>query len=319
MSAATPTPSGPVPPPAAPPTGTPPLLPTGPVPPPVETPHHHQKTEAELAALEIQDNALYRGLKAFWAKAKTGDLLPSKALAVIVVLAVAGGLWWWFSGQSLKADSRRWAGLHNLTTDDRLNTFATENPDTTPALLARRSRALNLLGPEGTDRLSTRSAAEWKKAVGNIEAARDELVTLADLFRKDRSLKAACFRDAAVAERALIGVPKKGPPDENPANQRGSAAKVADLYRQAAAAIGANTASGEKYTKEAAAVETSAATILATNAYLYSRVMPEGISDAPAGPAPVPGTNPSPGANPDPKTPSTTRTPSTARTPSTGK
>lgn len=316
MSAATPTPpAGPIPPagppPAAPPTGIPPTLPSVPgAPAPAEAPHHHGKTEAELAAEEIQDNALYRGLKAFWAKAKSGQLLPSKALAVIVVVVVAGGLYWWFSGQSLKADSHRWADLLRANTPDKMNTFATENASTGQALLARRNRALLMLGTDGTAKLDSKSSAEWKKAVLSVEAARDELTTLADLYKKDRGLKAACLRDAAVAERALIGAPKKGPPDENLANQRGTAAKVAELYRAAAAAIGANTASGEKYAKEAADVEANAATILSANAYFYSRVAPEGFSDTPAV---VPTPNPTPGANPNPQTPSTSRTPSTGK------
>ncbi len=296
---------------SSPPTGPAPVPPTGPQ--PEETPHHHQKTAAELAALEVQDNALYRGLKSFWARLKSGELLPSKLLAVVVLVVVAGGLWWWYSGQSTKTASHRWAGLQNLTASDRLAAFATDNPDTTAALVARRSKALNQLAAEGTAKLRSRDQGERMKAVTNIETARDELATLAALFQSDRTLKTACLEDAAVAERALVGVPKPGAlmADENPANSRGSVTQAAEFYREAAKAIGAETPAGVKYTKEAADLEANAKQILATNSYLYSRVAAGDVLK-PEPSTPDPKTDPSP--TPDPKTPSTKPSPKTPTT-----
>ncbi len=306
MSAASPPPTGPA---SVPPAGHAPAVP------PADVPHHHVKTPAELAALEVQDNALYRGLKSFGARAKSGHLLPSKVLAVVVILAVAGGLWWWFSGQSKRTESRRWAGLQNLTASDQLNAYAADNPSSTANLVARRSRALNLLAIEGTEKLKSKVQVERMKGVENIEVARDELVTLAELFKKDRTLKALCLEDAAIAERSLVGVPKAGAllADENPANSRGSVDKAADYYRQAAAAIGANTPRGEKYEKIAAELTTSAKTVLATNSYLYSTVAAGDVLNPQPTPTPTPGTttpgtNPkTPATNPSPKTPTTSR------------
>ncbi len=299
-----------------PPTGSTPVPPSGHAPavPPADVPHHHVKTPAELAALEVQDNALYRGLKSFGARAKSGHLLPSKVLAVIVLVAVAGGLWWWFSGQSKKTESRRWAGLQNLTASDQLNAYAADNPSSTANLVARRSRALNLLAADGTEKLKSKVQVERMKAVENIEVARDELVTLAELFKKDRTLKAVCLEDAAIAERSLVGVPKAGAllADENPANSRGSVDKAADYYRQASAAIGANTLRGEKYEKIAAELTANAKTILSTNSYLYSTVAAGDVLNPQPTPQPTPGITP--GTTPNPKTPATTPSPKTPTT-----
>ena len=272
MNAATPIPPAPVP-----PTGPVPSVdPNAPVSPP-----HHVKTAAELAAEEVRDNALYRGLNTSWSRLKQGNLVPSKFLAVLVLAAVAGGLWWWFSGQSRKAESHRWADFSGRTTSDQLQAFAAENPNTPAANIARRSRALNLLGPDGTDKLRSKDQVEWKKAVANVEAGRDELIAVAEAFKKDRVLQALCYRDAAVAERALIGVPKVGPPDNAPSNQRGTATRVAELYRQAAAAIGANTDAGAAFEKEAVEVEANARTILQTNSLLYSKANSLGFDNPP--------------------------------------
>lgn len=296
-----------------PPTGPAPVPPAGTTP-PVEHPPghpHHGKTPAELAALEVQDNALYRGLNSFWTRLKSGNLLPSKVLAVLILVAVGGGLWWWFAGQSKKTDSRRWAELLNRVSGSELKAFADDNPDTPAALVARRSRALELLVGEGTQKLKGKVYAEWIKAVGNIEAARAELIALAEAFKRNPGLAAACYRDAALAERALIGLPKKGRPDENPENQRGSVAAAADLYRKAAAAIGADTPAGVKYAEEAKKIETNAAALLVTNSTLYAKVMPEETASAPTTTLPSTTT-----PDPDPKkTPSTNlgpRTPSTS-------
>lgn len=275
---------------------------------------HHGKTPAELAALEVEDNALYRGLKSFWARLKSGHLLPSKVMAVVILVVVAGGLWWWFSGQSSKAASQRWSGLLNLSSAADLNAYAAEHPDTTVALIARRSRALTLLTVEGTALLRVTDQDRRMKAIENIQTARDELATLAELFKTDRTLKAACLEDAAVAERALVGVPKPGAllANEDPANSRGSVAKAAEFYKAAAAAIGPDTPAGETFTKEAADLEANARQILATNSFLYSRVAagdvlkPEKKADA------TPDTQPAP--TPDGKTPSTKPGPKTPST-----
>jgi len=293
---------------ASPPPTNPPAAPL-----PADHPHHG-KTPAELAALEVEDNALYRGLKSFWARLKSGRLVPSKVMAVVILVVVAGGLWWWFSGQSRKATSHRWTGLQNLSADAELNAFATENPDTTVALTARRSRALNLLSVEGTALLRTTDQDTRMKAVDNIQTARDELATLAELFKKDRTLKAACLEDAATAERALVGVPKPGAllANEDPANSRGSVAKAVEFYKQAAAAIGADTPSGQRFTKEAADLEANAKQILATNSFLYSRVAAGDVLKPVTKAEVQPETKPTP--TPDGKTPSTKPSPKTPTT-----
>ena len=284
---------------------------------PATNPHppghpHHGKTPAELAALEVEDNALYRGLKSFGARLKSGRLVPSKVMAVVILVVVAGGLWWWFSGQSRKATSHRWAGLQNQLTDAELNAYAAENPDTTVALVARRSRALNLLSVEGTALLRTTDQDTRTKALDNIQTARDEMATLAELFKKDRTLKAACLEDAAIAERALVGVPKPGAllANEDPANSRGSVAKAVEFYNQAAAAIGADTPSGQRFTKEAADLEANAKRILATNSYLYSRVAAGDVLKPETKPTPTPQPTPggkTPSTKPSPQTPTTKR------------
>jgi hypothetical protein len=207
----------------------------------------------ELHKQQLEENSLAKGLTTLAKKAKSGSLVSPKVLAVILAVALVGGLWWYFSSTNKKADSLRWSEYELARSEEAFKKLADDNPKTNVAPVARLAAARLRLTNEGLAKLNI--PKDRADAIEAVAKSRDELKQLAGDFEKagDRLLRVECLRLSAQAELALVGVPKPGvaPLDQmNPANQRGTVAAAIELLNTAAKAIGENTPAGERFKKQ---------------------------------------------------------------------
>ena len=207
--------------------------------------------QGQLIQKELEDNTLYNWLRDLPAKLKSGAAGNSKIIGAALLVVLAGGIWWWFSGESKKTEAGRWRETNNAQSPGELKRISDDYPNTTQALIARRSAAEIQFGTEGTAKLD--SGETRVAAIESIEKARDEFLMLADEFNKlgDKTLRAKCLRQAAEAEESLIGIPKPGVNELEwtEGQDRGTVAKAAEYYSEASKAIGESTAAGERFAK----------------------------------------------------------------------
>lgn len=190
-----------------------------------------------------------------WDKLKSGKIGNPKWIALIVAVGLIAFFWWYLARSSKKSDSALWFNYDLAVTQDGMKVFL-DNPANTDTVAGRITR-LNLARTrvrEGLAGLTAATLADRQKAAATLEQVRDELVTLADEFTADRTLKSTCLLAAADAEQALIGIPKEGIQSvglEVKQNGRGQVSRVAELKRRAADVIGADTEVGQKLIAEA--------------------------------------------------------------------
>lgn len=248
------------------------LTPAGPSLPVVPHPHHHLHHPPK----DDQSPVLV-WLLSTWEKLKAGQIGSPKWLALAVGIGLVAFGWWYFARSSKKADSALWYQYDTSLSTDDLKKFAElpVNADTDAARLARRNlaRAKMADGLRVLNEPASRKADKLK-AVKAIEEARDELVKLADEFKRDKTSKAGCYLDAAEAEKALVGVPKENATESAvlnaKANGRGQVERVAELTRKAAEAIGDKTDAGQKLLAEADRLTKEAEDIYKVGGYLHA-------------------------------------------------
>lgn len=251
MNADTATPAAPSPTPAQPLAPVP--VPGATTPPAGDLGHHgHVHTEK---------NALLDWSKKAWEGLKQGKVGNPKVLLLVLAVAAILGAWWFLANSSKAADSALWyqsdtalnpaEGGDAAKKAERLNAFADEPSmkDSVAAPIAKLN-AIRLRKTEALRKLNGEKLADRLAGADELEKVRDELAKAADWFLKDRTMKAAAFLDAAEAELALVGVPKKDakPLDADDQKSRGQVAEYAKLLRSAADAIGPTTEAGKGFT-----------------------------------------------------------------------
>ncbi len=206
---------------------------------------------------ELETNALAQGASSLVDRVKTGRVGNYWVIAVVAAIIVVLGVWWYAAREGRKADAITWTGYVGLMrgpTNSEVDDFVKNHEKTTAAQLARLELARLRMGPDGIALLRSDESSQRAKGVENLEKARADLLKLADEFSTDPTLRASVLSSAAEAELALVGVPKDGSGTE----KRGAVKVAAELYREAAKAIGANTPAGEGLTKRADDLEKNA-------------------------------------------------------------
>ena len=190
-------------------------------PPATNAPHPtHAPTEPKA-----EPNALARALTNGWEKFKQGKLLSYPMMALLLLIVTGIGLTWWIVHERRKDNSAKWVELDGMSSIAALKDYAEKHPDTKQAKLANLEIARMQLGPEGIDKLFTRSsdlrpvpgedpeakAREIRAtAVKNVEQARDSFAKLVDEFKDDPVIRVECMLACAKAEAVLVGRPKEG-------------------------------------------------------------------------------------------------------------
>ncbi|MBX9579653.1 MAG: hypothetical protein K2X87_05030, partial [Gemmataceae bacterium] len=164
---------------------------------------------------ELETNSLADWLGRTWTRFKQGKLISYPVMALLLLLVAGVILFVYIRSAQASAESQAWVALEGANTDGALEDLARRYPDSTVGRVAEFHRARNLLGPEGIDRLVTRDEAERKKALANIDTARDQMTKLAEAFGdREPALRAECYLGLVKAEAALIGINKAGASDE---------------------------------------------------------------------------------------------------------
>jgi hypothetical protein len=167
-----------------------------------------------------------------WEQFKQGKIISYRVMALILLIATGIGVYIYISVEGKKGDSKRWTALEDANSAEELEKFAKANPNTFPGKMAELYHARLLLGPEGIEALSTRDESRRRKAVENIEKARDMLQRLSDELKDYPAFRAECYLGCARAEEALVGITKDGKIDEF----RGSIDKLIDWLNKLAEA-----------------------------------------------------------------------------------
>lgn len=232
---------------------------------------------------ELETNTLAQGASSLVDRIKTGRIGNYWILAVVGAIVVVGGVWWYAAREGRKADAVTWAGFVGVMrgpTHTDIDDFVKNNEKTTAAQLARLEQSRMRLGQDGITLLRSDERLQRTKGIDNLEKAREELLKLADEFKKNPTLRAAVLLDAAEAEMALAGIPKLS--DGSGTEKRGSAKIAAQLYREAAKTIGESTSAGEGLLKRAEEREKKAAEIADVGELLDKPVNLSGFGGAAA-------------------------------------
>ncbi|HEX4612192.1 MAG TPA: hypothetical protein VH092_28620 [Urbifossiella sp.] len=205
-------------------------------------------TESQTSPETVVPGAAVR---AAWGKFKRGELIPYWIMAIILVLATGLGLFLFLRSQGRDVESRKWLDLEGASTPQDLEKIVTDYPDSVPAKLAEFHLARIKLGPEGIDNLVTGDEPVRKRALANIEAAKDTFSKMAPEFKDSPVLQAECYLGLAKAEVALIGITKEGARFTDGISFRGSPTVAAD-WLEKLAAVAEGTPWGDEAKKQAA-------------------------------------------------------------------
>jgi hypothetical protein len=209
---------------------------------PKETFKEHQK--------ELEHNALATKLTTGWDKFKKGQLVSYRTMALSLIAVTAIGMFFYIRSGKRADLSAQWSELEAANSLDTLDEFAKKHPNTTTGNVALLHAARYKLGNIGIEALTTRDPAAQKKAVENIESARDTFEQLIGAFKDDPVMKVQCLLGRAKAEAALVGMFKEG----HTAEFRGTVPKLIEwLDKLAAEADG--TPWGEDAKKFAASLK----------------------------------------------------------------
>ncbi len=187
---------------------------------------------------DADQNALAARLSGFWDNFKQGKVISYKLMAVLLILVATIGSTWYILTERRKANSQRWMSLEEANSITSLEEISKNNPNTIQDRLARLQIARNQLGVGGIDQLGSFNPEQRKKAVENIEKARDSLGKLLEEFKDDPVLKAECLLGLAKAEAALVPVPAK---EGQLTEFKGSIPKVVELLDQLSAVAAPGT------------------------------------------------------------------------------
>lgn len=210
---------------------------------PKETFKEHQK--------DLEQNALAAKLTTGWDKFKKGQLVSYRVMAISLIAVTAIGLFFYIRSGKRSEASAQWAELEGANSLDLLDEYAKKRPNTASGNVAQLHAARYKLGNVGIEALGTRDAALQKKAVENIESARDAFEQLVGVFKNDPVMKVQCILGRAKAEAALIGIYKDG----HTAEFRGSVAELTKWLDMLATEAG-DTPWGEDAKKFAESLKT---------------------------------------------------------------
>ncbi|HEY3789513.1 MAG TPA: hypothetical protein VGL71_11700, partial [Urbifossiella sp.] len=174
--------------------------------PPEQLPHHKD---------HLETTALGETLLTGWEKFKQGKLISYKWMGIILiaVTAIIVGIYIW--NEKEKGRSLLWVELENANSLKSLEDFAGAHPNTVPGRIAELDRARYLLGPDGIDKIpQARDEGERKRAIENIDAARDLMTKLIGEFQDDPIMRIECLMGMAKSEAVFIGISKDGSPTE---------------------------------------------------------------------------------------------------------
>ncbi len=172
-----------------------------------------QKPETQVVHHKepIETTALGETLVTGWQKFKAGQLISYKWMGIILIAVAAIGLTWYILAQQAGDRSKLWVELEGANSLTALEKFAEANPNSMPGNVAEMDRARFLIGPDGIEKLPTaKDETERKRAIENIDTARDLMTKLIDKFKDQPILKLECFVGMAKSEAALIGINKEG-------------------------------------------------------------------------------------------------------------
>jgi hypothetical protein len=218
--------------------------------PPKETFKEHQH--------ELEKNVLAEKITTGWDKFKQGKLISYRVMALSLLAVTAVGLYLYIRSGKRTEASARWVAMESASSVEALADLAAKYPNTPVGNLANLHVARYKLADGGVNDLTTRDQARQKKAVENIESARDLFEQLVGAFKDDKVLRAESVLGRAKAEAALIGIYKEG----NTGDYRGSP-KVLGEWLDRLATEAAGTPWGEDAQKMAAALKGGAADELA--------------------------------------------------------
>ena len=187
------------------PTATAPATAAPSAPTPPATPHI-----ADPTAPKVEPTALAQALTGGWDKFKQGQLISYPLMALVLLLVTGIGVTWWIVRERRIAESAKWVELDALNSPTALEEYAKKYPDSRQAKVANLEIARTLLGPDGIDKLTATDAAARKKAIENVEKAREEFAKLVDEFKDDPIIRVQCMLACAKAEAVLVGMPKEG-------------------------------------------------------------------------------------------------------------
>lgn len=259
-------------------------------------------------------NVLAARLQTFWQNFRQGKVIGYKVMAVFLILIAAGACVWYILIQTRAANSALWVSFQEANSVSDLEDISKKDPNTLADRLSRLQIARYQLGASGIDQLSAANPEQRRKAIENIEKARETLQTLLPEFNNDLVFKAECLYGLAKAEAALVGVPAK---EGSLTEFKGSVPKVVEYLDQFAAAAPADSPWSVNAKKLADSLRnpTSASEheFVLVERDLFKPLIgaPEGLGQSPLGPlggisglGPIPGVpQPSPPQPPAPKGP----------------
>jgi hypothetical protein len=158
---------------------------------------------------DADQNALATRLNRSWDSFKQGKIISYKLMAVLLILVATIGSTWYILFERRKANSQRWMALEEANSISSLEDISKNNPNTMQDRLARLQITRNQLGVSGIDQLVAINPEQRKKAIENIEKARESLGKLLEEFKDDKVFKTECLLGLAKAEAALVPVPSK--------------------------------------------------------------------------------------------------------------
>jgi hypothetical protein len=167
-------------------------------------------TESQSPPTTPQTTTPGAAVRAAWGRFKRGELVPYRVMAIILVLVTIVVLVFYMRSQREVGDSKMWLDLEAASSQQDLEKIIADHPGTIPAQLAEFHLARVKLGPEGIDLLVTGDENQRKKALADIESAKEAFGKLAPELKDSPVLLAECYLGLAKAELALIGITKEG-------------------------------------------------------------------------------------------------------------
>jgi hypothetical protein len=187
---------------------------------------------------DLDENALAARLNRSWGQFKQGKIISYKLMAVLLILIATIGCTWYILSERNKVHSQRWLTLEEANTISALEEVAKNNPNTIQERIARLEIARYQLGISGIDQLGATNIEQRKKAIDNIEKARESFGKLLPEFKDDPVFKTECLLALAKAEAALVPVPVK---DGSLTEFKGSIPKVVEWLDQLATTAAPDT------------------------------------------------------------------------------
>jgi hypothetical protein len=187
---------------------------------------------------DLEQNALAARMNNAWDSFKQGKLIGYKVMAVLLILVAAVGCVVYILVERGALSSNSWRQFSEANTLSGFEEISKARPNTIEDRLARLAIARNQLGAAGIEQLSAFNPEQKKKAIENIEKARESFGKLAEEFKKEPICRVECLLGQAKSEAVLATIPLK---DGSMTEFKGDLSKVVDLLDQVANAAAPDT------------------------------------------------------------------------------